>query len=551
MYIDSSSVSRNGKTYTRHLLRESYREEGKVKHRTFANLSHCSLEEIEAMRLALRHKKDLSLLGVSKESIKLKQGLSVGSVWVVYDIAKRLGIIDALGSDRQGTLALWQIIARIIDQGSRLSAVRLAGSHAACDVLKLDKFNEKDLYDNLDWLSDNQSKIEDSLFKSQKNASVEEFFLYDVTSSYLEGMKNELAAFGYNRDGKKGKLQIVIGLLCDISGRPVSIEVFHGNTLDQKTFFSQVNKVAERFGGKGVTFVGDRGMIKNFQIDAIKDEQFHYITAITKPQIESLVKSNILQMSLFDELLVEVETFDEIRYVIRRNPIRAQEISQSRDSKYQKLVALVEERNQYLVDHQRASTDVALRNLTAFAKKLKIDKWTVLLKVGEFIRLTIDQCQADETSKLDGCYALKTDLSKQAANKEIVHSRYKDLSLVEKAFRESKTSHLELRPIFVRLEKRTRGHAFIVMLAYLIIKELSRVWHSIDIKVEEGIDQLSSLCLTEAWVNGRTSFNLVPEPRPEVKCLLNAAGIRMPDVLPSKNIVVATKRKLTKSRKST
>ena len=150
MYVDTSSLRRNGKTYTRHLLRESYRENGKVKHRTISNLGRCSPEEIKAIKLALRHKHDLSKLGVPREYIQLEQGLSVGAVWLVFDIARRLGIIDALGSGRQGKLALWQVIARVIDQGSRLSAVRLAGNHAACDVLGLTKFNEDDLYKNLD-----------------------------------------------------------------------------------------------------------------------------------------------------------------------------------------------------------------------------------------------------------------------------------------------------------------------------------------------------------------------------------------------------------------
>jgi len=208
MYVDSSTVKQNGKSYTRHLLRESYREEGKVKHRTIANLSSCSPEEIEAMRLALRHKKELAGLldaAAPKASVLMpgqvatKQGLSFGAVWLVYDMARQLGIADALGTTREGKLALWQVIARVIDQGSRLSAVRLAGYHAACDVIGLGRFDEDDLYKNLGWLSSSQATIEDRLFK-KRNVDKPGLFLYDVTSSYLEGEKNELSAFGYNRD---------------------------------------------------------------------------------------------------------------------------------------------------------------------------------------------------------------------------------------------------------------------------------------------------------------------------------------------------------------
>ena len=197
-------------------MRESYREEGKVKHRTIANLSSCTPEEIEAIRLALSHKHHLAALVNLKEDLRLEQGLSVGAVWAVFSVAKRLGIVAALGSSRAGKLALWQVIARVIDQGSRLSAVRLAGSHAACDVLNLAKFNEDDLYNNLDWLRENQAKIEDHLFAKRNgrkhDQDKQQLFLYDVTSSYLEGTKNELSAFGYNRDKTKGKRQIVIGL---------------------------------------------------------------------------------------------------------------------------------------------------------------------------------------------------------------------------------------------------------------------------------------------------------------------------------------------------
>ena len=208
MYVDTSHLTRGGKTYTRHLLRESYRAHGKVLHRTIANVSHCSAAEIEAIRLALRHKEALEHLGTIRDAITLKQGLSVGAVWTVYQVARRLGIEKALGTTREGKLALWQVIARVIDQGSRLSAVRLAMSHAACDVLGLGSFDEDALYANLDWLATKQAAVEDQLFAQHTKTKSVSLFLYDVTSSYLEGMHNELAAFGYNRDGKKGSCRL-------------------------------------------------------------------------------------------------------------------------------------------------------------------------------------------------------------------------------------------------------------------------------------------------------------------------------------------------------
>src|SRR2546423_6470235 len=209
MYIDTSHITRGDKTYTRHLLRESYRANGKVLHRTIANVSQCSTAEIEAMRLALRHKEDLEHLGTVQDAVTLKQGLSFGAVWTVYHVARRLGIAQALGTTREGKLALWQVMARVIDQGSRLSAVRLAMAHAACDVLGFGAFDEDALYENLDWLAGIQASVEDKLFAQRTKTTPVSLFLYDVTRSYLEGTHNAFAAFGSNRDGKKGKRQIV------------------------------------------------------------------------------------------------------------------------------------------------------------------------------------------------------------------------------------------------------------------------------------------------------------------------------------------------------
>ena len=549
MYVDESTVRQNEKTYTRYLLRESYREGRKVRHRTIANLSQCSPEEIAAIRLALRHKKNLSELTTHAETVSLKQGLSVGAVWLLYDMSRRLGINDALGTTRQGKLALWQVIARVIGQGSRLSAVRLAGAHAACDVLGLGKFDEDDLYANLDWLCENQATIEDRLFAGMKRAGNSGLYLYDVTSSYLEGTQNELSAFGYNRDGKKGKRQIVIGLLCDESGGPLSIEVFTGNTQDTRTFAAQIKKAAERFGGSEVTFVGDRGMIKSGQVEELGTYGFHYITAITKPQIETLLRAGVIQMGLFDQQLAEVSGVAGIRYVLRRNPARAEEISKSREDKLMSLRKEVARQNEYLKGHALAKVETALKKLRERCNRLKLSEWATITAENKEIMLGINQDVLREEAKLDGCYVLKSDLSPEVATKEIIHNRYKDLSLVESAFRSSKTVYLELRPIHVRLATRTRGHVFVVMMAYRIIRELAVRWQDLDMTVEEGINELSTLCAQEVSFNGKEQCNQIPQPRGSVKKLLDAARIRMPEALPSKGIIVTTKKKLTSRRK--
>jgi len=552
MYLDTCKVRAKNKVYTRVLLRESFRENGKVKHRTIANLSKCSPEEIAAIKLAFEHKHDLESLArtaAESTSFTLLQGPSAGAVAVLQGLAGELGITAALGNDRQGKLALWQVIARAIDQGSRLSAVRLATSHACCDLLGLDAFNEDHLYANLAWLCENQAAIELRLFQKTHPAGKPPLFLYDVTSSYLEGQHNALGAFGYNRDGKRGKKQIVIGLLCDGDGLPLAIEVFAGNTLDPKTVTSQIQKVATRFGGGDVTFVGDRGMIKGPQISELIQEGFHYITAITKPQIESLLKAGVFQMDLFDQPLAEV-CEPGTRYVMRRNPCRAEEMQATRQSKLDSLARRTDLANLYLTEHPRAKVGTAVKSLQNQISKLKLVSW---VSIGQAegrreVQLRLDEEELAEESKLDGCYVLKTDLTKVQADKETVHSRYKDLALVEQAFRTSKTVELEMRPIHVRCEASTRGHALVVMLAYTLVRELARRWIDLDLTVEEGINKLATLCVTEIISDGKARCGTVPQPRPDVAELIALSGIPMPAVIRSRGVKVATKKKLPPRR---
>src|SRR5712671_3014358 len=548
MYIDTSHITRGDKTYTRHLLRESYRANGKVLHRTIANVSQCSAAEIEALRLALRHKENLEHLGTIQDAITLQQGLSFGAVWTVYQVARRLGIAQALGTTREGKLALWQVIARVIDQGSRLSAVRLAMAHAACDVLGLGTFDADALYENLDGLAGVQASVEDRLLAQRTKAKPINLFLYDVTSSYLEGTHNALAAFGSNRDGKKGKRQLVIGFLCDEAGSPVSIAVFPGHTQDPQTFAAQITKVKARFGVHAITFVGDRGMIKGQHIDDLAPQGLHGITAITKPQSETLLRTGTLHMDLFDQELAEVLADEGIRYVLRRHPVRAQEVRESRQSKLATLQAQVAKQNQYLTDHPRANAQGALQKLVARAQKLRIADWVELTVEGRSLTLTINASVQQEEAKLDGCYVLKTDLTPQQAHKEIVHDRYKDLASVEHAFRTCKTAHLEVRPIFLRLAERTRAHAFVVMLAYQIIQYLTACWSTFDLTVEEGLHALATLCLIEVSPKNAPSYHCVPTPRDAIAQLLHSADIKLPKVFSLSGTRVSTKKKLQSER---
>lgn len=549
MYItETVRTAPNGTTYRCVLLRQSYREGSRVKNRTIANLSHCTLQEVEAIRLALQHKDDLAVLGTLHEA-PLHEGRSVGAVWVIYDMARRLGIEAALGKDVAGQLALWQVIARVIDQGSRLSAVRLAQTHAACEVLHMTRgFDENDLYDNLAWLADHQATIERRLFTTRRGHRKPTLFLYDVTSSYLEGQCNAFAAFGYNRDGKTGKPQMVIGLLCDDEGTPVSVDVCAGNTPDMSTVAAQITKVARRFDCERVTFVGDRGMIKGPQIEALVRAGFHYITAITKPQVERLLKANVLQLAWFTAQGCEVE-HEGTRYLVRRNPLRAEEMAAVRRDKQRSMAQWVAQKNAYLAAHPRAQVAVALRAAHTKLTRLKIDTWLTGEAEGRTIGIRVQAEALQEAAKLDGCYVLKTDVPQAVAGTDFIHARYKDLTLVEQAFRTCKTTHLEVRPVYVRTAASTRGHVLVVMLAYLIIRALRQAWAHLDLTVEEGIDQLATLCVMDVHLEGHGTFCRIPKPRASSQRLLEAVGTHLPETLLERKARVVTRKQLPKRRK--
>jgi len=325
--------------------------------------------------------------------------------------------------------------------------------------------------------------------------------------------------------------------------------VFAGNTADPATFGAQLRKVAERVGGGAVTCVGDRGMIKSRLVRDVLDQGSHNITAITKAQIETLLAQGVIQLGLFDQKLAEV-TAEGVRYVLRRNPIRAEEMKASREDKLATLERRTEQANAYLAEHPRASGAKALARLEGWNQRLKTSAYVAFQLDGRSVRVTVDRLALAEAGRLDGCYVLKTDLPVARVSKETVHDRYRDLEKVEQAFRTSKTAHLEMRPIFARLADRTRGHALVVMLAYDLVRELSRCWSGLDCTVAEGLAELSSLTLDELVINGRPVGQRIAEPRESVRKLLEAANIQLPTAFRPATAPVSTKRKFPTRRKS-
>lgn len=260
----------------------------------------------------------------------------------------------------------------------------------------------------------------------------------------------------------------------------MSVEVFEGNTQDPKTVSSQIRKLVERFDAHAVTLVGDRGMLKSLQLEELAQEGFHYLTAITKPQIDTLLARGVLLMELFEERLGEIES-DGVRYLVRRNPQRAADLEAQRGDKYRCVVASANAQNAYLAEHPKARVETARKKVAAYADTLRIDGWAHVEAQGRTLRVERDETTLQDLVRLDGCYVLKTDVAVPDASAELLHERYKDLGLVEQAFRTCKTSHLEMRPVYVRNRPHTRAHAFVVMLAYLLrcaLAGLGAAWNS-------------------------------------------------------------------------
>ncbi len=492
MFIQRTQRKTKNKIYHSVVLMENYREGKKVKHRIISSLTKWPKHLVDDLEKLIKGKAVTSI-----EDMNLSIGKSFGAIEVIKQIANRLGIEQALGSSKEAKLAMVQIAGRIIVQQSRnYIANQWVLNQDIKGVFKVDNFNEDSLYNNLDWLSENQQKIEKKIFKYRyKTEKVNSIFLYDVTSSYLEGTKNELAKFGYNRDKKKGKMQIVIGLMLDSHGYPLTIEVFEGNTGDTKTVSSQLKKLKENFSVEQVIFVGDKGMIKSCQIEEIISHQYKwdYLTTITKGQIKTLINKGILQLSLFDDDIIEIEGENNERYILRRNKYRAEEMSQNRKERIDKLLDYVEQRNTYLEEHPRAQTEVAQNNITKKIAQLKLKSIITIDLDSRKFTANINHAEVLTQGELDGCYVVKTGVSKEILSTKVAHDRYKDLGKVEYAFRTMKTTIEEMRPIFVRKEDRTKGHVFVVMLAYMITKYITDKISDLDYTRKFAIETLDKI----------------------------------------------------------
>ena len=287
-------------------------------------------------------------------------------------------------------------------------------------------------------------------------------------------------------------------------------------------------------------------MLKGPQI-ALLPEGFRYITAITKPQIVKMLHDGVLQYTLFDAQVCEVE-LQGIRYLLRRNPVRAEQLAAVREAKGGSLRALAEERTRYLADHPKAAVGKAGEKVRAKITQLHAQHWLSVTTEGRSITVESDAAARAEVAVLDGCYVIKSDVPKPHADAQTLHDRYCDLERVERSFRTMKTAHLEMRPVFVRKEDHTRGHVFVVMLALLVQRALETRWGTLNMTVQEGIDELAAICMQEVQL-GTARIQNIPTPTLLGTQLLAQAGVVLPSVLPAFKARVHTKKKLQNERR--
>lgn len=467
------------------LLRRSVREGSKVRTETLANLTAWAPERVAALERVLKD----DFVDWSGE---LTSGEIFGSLFALKQLADQVGISRVLGSTPAAKHSLFLILARIAHGGSRLSAARWARQHAVADILALEPFDEDDLYAALDWLATQQERIETALYQTyvKDQGAPPALVLYDVTSSYFEGECNDLAAYGYNRDGKRGKKQIVIGLLTADDGEPLAVRVFEGNTADPTTVAAQIELLKTQFGVTEVVLVGDRGMIKAKGKAALNAEGWRYITALTDAQVRTLLKQNVLQADLFDRHLCEVEHGDK-RLVVRRNETVAVREARRRADKLKQLEAKIAERNAYVANAKRANAESGLTVLNRWVKSHKLGSFVTLRLEGRAILLTLDESAQQDDALLDGCYILETNVPAAVMNAATVDERNRDLQKVERDFRTIKTTFLEIRPIFLRKADRTRAHVFVAMLALKITRHFESLLRKAFGATDEGPDAIT------------------------------------------------------------
>lgn len=497
----NKTTGKNGKVYTSTLLCSKYRQDGKIKTKVETNLSHMPGELVLTIENVLKQGKGAL---VAAKDIVAESAIDYGLVYLLIHLMDKLRIGQALEKvlpGRQSAILKAIIIGKIVTRGSKLGIYNwLRRNENICSKLGVDIKNTKvdDLYSALGQASQVQQKIEHKWFLYNKTKH-QQVYLYDITSTYFEGTQNELAAFGYNRDRKKGKMQVNIGLITNSEGSPLKIEVFEGNINDYTTVLEQIKSIKEEFNTSQVIFVGDRGMKIRYNLEGVDEagrEGVHYITGLTRQEIISLLDNGIIQLKLFSNELAEVE-YEGERYVLSVNAgLQEQELAYLKtmrgiaDDEIAEVKASWEKRHRQNTGNaqklkeghknKKLVTSFSEKKLDSF--KLRIER--ILSKRGmkkyyEIIEISNQAFVIDfkaekyrQEKQLAGKYIVCTNVGKGQMEKEEVRGHYKNLQHVEHAFRDFKSDNIQIRPVYHRNEAQTRGHVLLSMFSYAIIKEM-------------------------------------------------------------------------------
>jgi transposase len=478
VHVVTTTRRYKGRVYQTHLLRRSYRDQGKVKNETLGNLSHLPESVVELVRRALQGE-SFAPVGERLEIIDSKPH---GDVEAVLRAMRRLNFASLLSS-RPGPevdLVMGMVAARIIAPHPKLATTRWWLESTLAAELSLTEADEDDLYLAMDWLLDHQDVIEAKL--AARHLASGSMVLYDLSSSYFEGTSCPLAALGHNRDGKKGKLQVNYGLLTDRRGCPIAVSVYKGNTGDSTTFLPQVRKLRDQFGLEHVVLVGDRGMISKASIEALRKEQFSWITALKAGQIRTLIEAGTVQLGLFDERnLVEIThpDYPGERLMACRNPELAKLRAHKRTSLLDATTKELEKVRAMVARGTLAGRDRIGVRVGKVINKFKVAKHFELQIEDTKFDFTRRVAQIAEEAMLDGFYVIRTDLQVAVMSTADTVRNYKALSSVERAFRCLKTVDLKVRPIHHRLENRVRAHIFLCMLAYYVEWHMREAWREL------------------------------------------------------------------------
>lgn len=553
MYLQfNKSKGKNGKIYETVLLCNKFRdkETGKPKTKVVLNLSKYGLDNriITALKSSINKAKGIL---VDSEDIKINQTVDFGFIHLLLTIMDRLRISETLEKTygAKTNIIKLMIIGKIATKGSKLHIYNwikrnsYVSERLGIDVntLKLD-----DLYFELGEFSRMQTKIEKkwNVYHRKRHKDI---YLYDITSSYFEGTENALSAFGYNRDGKKGKKQITIGLITDSNGFPLKIEVFEGNEIDYKTVNEQLKAIKDQFGAESIVLVGDRGMRIRLNLEELSEDEkrnISYISALSSSEIRTLINNKIIQLELFSKDLVEIEE-GKVRYILCNNPVLQKEKNQLREalkSRFEQEVLLIkgswDKRREYNLENikkieqghsnKKLVTVFAEKKLdnykyrvTKALKRFRMSKfYTITISNDEFkIEYDLQKYQAEQT--LDGKYVIESTVIREEMNTKQVREKYKELQNVEHAFRDMKTDKLNIRPIFHINEEQTRGHVFVCMFSYAVVKELETAiypWlkkynkkNNCKLSYHDITDELNNIKVSELEIGHKLKKIMIPE----------------------------------------